>query len=491
MATTPTPTPEELQYILGIHPEQQAAAAAMQQPQPQDDGTAPPDQGQPRPISADAPPEQPKAEETPAPAPMISAPPAAGPRPLTAPITIEPRESVIPREKPEMGPPVPPEMEAPPAISGPAAPPSSDLFSTPIRPISADQKNMQDLQGREAKDRAELHRLQDTGSGVEQFQHRHHVLGPIVRGLSIAGTALAPSVAAQIPGTDIHHNVLLKQASGRVESDLGDEAKHQAITSKEDADTAREQGLGIREEAEKAREAQNKVMDDLKQQAQDSKDNLRDISYDKASGQFMRGGQPYTPKDFQEGAILETQHGVANGPYTQKWMAEAKNRQPVTHVPSAESERQAEWHKAFVQEYGREPNAEEWQTEKFNPNTGKKDYTSQRTGAEKTKEAELDRLEKDFNRDWSRAQDDQERDRLTKGLEANKKRVQGAYEAELAQIPGEQQPPASSQPSAGAPQAAKPATPYTHYAVGAGNHRIGYNATTKRWEDVQSGQPVK
>lgn len=77
---------------------------------------------------------------------------------------------------------------------------------------------------------------------------------------------------------------------------------------------------------EKAR--QDKALDDLKQQANDLKDQLRSITYDPGSKQFKRGDQVYTPKNFEEGAVLEIQHGIQNGPYLQQWKAERKN-QPI------------------------------------------------------------------------------------------------------------------------------------------------------------------
>jgi hypothetical protein len=78
---------------------------------------------------------------------------------------------------------------------------------------------------------------------------------------------------------------------------------------------------------------------DLKQQAEDLKEQLRSIDYDPRSGNFMRGGNLYTPKDFQEGAVLEVQHGlttfdangkaIKKGPMTIEWEKERRN-QPIT-----------------------------------------------------------------------------------------------------------------------------------------------------------------
>lgn len=68
-----------------------------------------------------------------------------------------------------------------------------------------------------ATDQAELQRLQTTGAGVNQVKN------PWLRGLGkaadIAGTILAPGIAAAIPGTTVHNWQLQKQAGGRVAAD--------------------------------------------------------------------------------------------------------------------------------------------------------------------------------------------------------------------------------------------------------------------------------
>jgi hypothetical protein len=119
-----------------------------------------------------------------------------------------------------------------------------DLMTTPIRPISGDQ-------ARENTDRAELDRLRSTGSGVEQFQHRHKFLGPLVRGLTIAGSALAPDVARMIPGTDLHHQMLERQQEGRVAQDIGTEKAHSQMALSEEAQASRENAANAREQSMK------------------------------------------------------------------------------------------------------------------------------------------------------------------------------------------------------------------------------------------------
>lgn len=108
-----------------------------------------------------------------------------------------------------------------------------------------------------------------------------------------------------------------------------DEFKDKNETYKDSLGQAYKQDVSdLKQQGTDEKAKQDKAIDDLKQQANDLKDQLRSITYDPQSKQFKRGDQVYTPKDFQEGAVLETQHGIQNGPYTQKWMQERKN-QPI------------------------------------------------------------------------------------------------------------------------------------------------------------------
>lgn len=115
-------------------------------------------------------------------------------------------------------------------------------------PQSAQQADMQGLRDRETTDRAELDRLRTTGSGVDQFMHRHKYLGPLVKGLTVAGEVVAPHVAALVPGTDLHHNVLVDQARTRVEQDQGDQATHQRMIDQEAADEYKRQATASQDE---------------------------------------------------------------------------------------------------------------------------------------------------------------------------------------------------------------------------------------------------
>lgn len=196
-------SPENLQYLLGIHPDQVAAtqAALMEKPQSAEE-------------VAYAGEEYPPSDETARPdekndGGAFSAP--SNSRGLSVePVT--PKPSKIEKPKEEMGPPVPPELSGEKPNLDAAKPDSgsiSDLMRSPIQPQSQSQADMSALKGREAKDRAELNRLQDTGSGISQFAHKHSLLGKIIRPLEIAGSVIAPNVAAMVPGTELHHNLLL------------------------------------------------------------------------------------------------------------------------------------------------------------------------------------------------------------------------------------------------------------------------------------------
>lgn len=80
---------------------------------------------------------------------------------------------------------------------------------------------------------------------------------------------------------------------------------------------------------ERARHQQEE--EDLKQQAETLKEQLREIKYDPQSKQFMHNDTVYTPKNVEEGAVLEVQHGIQNGPYRQMWEKERRN-QPIIHT---------------------------------------------------------------------------------------------------------------------------------------------------------------
>src|SRR5271166_414317 len=58
---------------------------------------------------------------------------------------------------------------------------------------------------------AEIQRMEQTGSGVQQVQQKHPFWGGVLRGLDTAASIISPRIAANIPGTTMHHNQLIGQ----------------------------------------------------------------------------------------------------------------------------------------------------------------------------------------------------------------------------------------------------------------------------------------
>jgi hypothetical protein len=85
-------------------------------------------------------------------------------------------------------------------------------------------------------DQAELQRLQKTGSGIDQFRQKHPVLGTIAKIATGVGESLFPGIAANIPGTDVHHQVLENETGRNVAGDLATE-KEQAGQEETEART--------------------------------------------------------------------------------------------------------------------------------------------------------------------------------------------------------------------------------------------------------------
>jgi hypothetical protein len=146
------------------------------------------------------------------------------------------------------------------------------------------------------KDQAELDRVNQSGSGISQFQQKHHILGGLLRGLDIAGSVIAPGLAMQIPGTTLHHQELLNQANSRVTGDLANES--------EEAKTAETQSLPALHNAQselaqsKLSEKQNNDQAKLAQEQakttnglhehgfkQDEKGNIVPLAYEEMSPQ--------------------------------------------------------------------------------------------------------------------------------------------------------------------------------------------------------------
>lgn len=80
------------------------------------------------------------------------------------------------------------------------------------------------------------------GSGLDQFQQKHHILGGILRGLDIAGSVLAPNVAVQIPGTTLHHQLLEAENRNNLTSDI--------VNREREVQTGHQQAEAEREQAE-------------------------------------------------------------------------------------------------------------------------------------------------------------------------------------------------------------------------------------------------
>jgi hypothetical protein len=93
----------------------------------------------------------------------------------------------------------------------------------------------------------------------------------------------------------------------------------------------------------------NKETEDLRQQMNDLKQQTRSITYDRTSGQFMRGGTVYTPQNIEEGAALEAQAGI-RGPYTQRWQQERRNQPENRQKPLSALEQRK------LESYAREHN---------------------------------------------------------------------------------------------------------------------------------------
>ena len=198
-AQNPAPQPDEdMLAMLGLHPAQMAvahglASGAIHPQQVLDAATPPPD------AAASAP-------ATPA-LPTSAPPPVLSGQPTTPRIA----------------------STAPAASAEPAATPGSteDLEShalarsTGTPPIATPSP----IEARTTTDQTKLAHDTSTGSGIQQFQQRHPILGGIARVGAGVGSALFPNIAAAIPGTDIHHQVVLNQDRKAVGEDLGEQEK--------------------------------------------------------------------------------------------------------------------------------------------------------------------------------------------------------------------------------------------------------------------------
>ena len=160
--------------------------------------------------------------------------------------------------------------------------------ATPIAPRPVAKPSA--TEARTAADDAELSRLQSTGSGVSQIAKAHPVAGGILRGLNTVGSIaehVAPilgGVMTAIPGTEEHHNYLVRQQTGRLGNDLAEENK-EAQTANENAQPEiKEQANEIKEDqlTENREKEQNKLDEQYRKLGlkRDTNGNLVPVTYD-------------------------------------------------------------------------------------------------------------------------------------------------------------------------------------------------------------------
>jgi hypothetical protein len=140
-----------------------------------------------------------------------------------------------------------PSSLAMPTISRPPA------LDTPSQAVSlGTDKDDDPLAAKTEKDQAEQARLQKSGSGISQIfkpvnnegnpdANKHPGFWKKVGGVAakigdIAGTTFFPSVMAQIPGTELHHRVLMNEQNRRVGIDLAQQKAQQDLDTQDQAD---------------------------------------------------------------------------------------------------------------------------------------------------------------------------------------------------------------------------------------------------------------
>jgi hypothetical protein len=226
-AQNPAPD-EDMLAMLGLHPAQMKlaqglASGAIHPQQVLDAASAA------KPDPAGIPPDIARPSET-ANTPSISAasPSATSPTPSIATPSIA-RPSGIPpliarpadQREDQMAAQPAPSVPATSAASAPPPPSLSGMGASP-RIAPALPQNVTSPT-RLSNDQGELERVERTGSGLQQFQQRHPVLGTIARIGAGLGSALFPSIAMAIPGTDLHHQLLLNQDRAAVNQDLAEQ----------------------------------------------------------------------------------------------------------------------------------------------------------------------------------------------------------------------------------------------------------------------------
>jgi hypothetical protein len=156
--------------------------------------------------------------------------------------------------------------------------------------------------GTSAGDQAEVARLRATGAGVDQIKN------PFLRGLGkvadTIGSIALPGLAAKIPGTTMHHNLLGQAAEKQVGVDIGNEQK-QAQTANLNADvplkaaqtakTTAETNAMPEEEAEKQRLEDAQITNLLHPQAKTAFEAWRQQNLEAPVADFFKAQQSARP----------------------------------------------------------------------------------------------------------------------------------------------------------------------------------------------------
>lgn len=228
---------------------------------------------------------------------------------------IEPAKAPTPvageAAKPQTSPIGAPEASAMPAdrplgANQPAAIPSASpvASSAPAAPAKLGQSGM------------ELERLKKTGSGIDQLQKSHPVLGTIARIGDVLGSTFLPGLTAQIPGTSLHHRMLESQAAGGAKQENA-QATSDAENAQRTATTAETNAripLTQAQTAEaKARTAEigNPKPKEEKWTVVGKLPDGRVVQHEENSGQFkttdeahgvepLKEPTPHTPNDFEQ-----------------------------------------------------------------------------------------------------------------------------------------------------------------------------------------------
>jgi len=135
----------------------------------------------------------------------------------------------------------PPPVQPPPTAGGivPAAKPVPIATPSNVTPIVPQQRQT---------DTDELNRLKNSPAGVEQLQHKHPILGTIARIGDIALSSLFPTIATQIPGTELRHAALVNREQGRVANDLAGEKTEAETQNLQDQPEVRAAKLELEQE---------------------------------------------------------------------------------------------------------------------------------------------------------------------------------------------------------------------------------------------------